>query len=120
MGVGNRSAHALLAAMLATAVACTTASPPRDAPAPEIARDCLDGVCIEIERGDDRDTFFARNLLFGPATLTLDFPVLENWSRSYYIILTYSIYTTSEDLSLQTQTIASQRPMAYRFMLSKT
>ena len=62
---------------IAAALGCCVPNPSQ---ADEI--DCLDGVCIEVERTESGASLFAVNQLEAPASLLLDFPVLENMTSS--------------------------------------
>jgi murein DD-endopeptidase MepM/ murein hydrolase activator NlpD len=74
---GRSAAVARRLLQLAAALGCCVASPSQ---ADEI--DCLDDVCIEVERAESGAAFFAVNQLDAPASLLLDFPVLENMTSS--------------------------------------
>jgi murein DD-endopeptidase MepM/ murein hydrolase activator NlpD len=62
---------------IAAALGCFVPNPSQ---ADEI--DCLEGVCIEVERAESGAALFALNQLAAPVSLLLDFPVLENMTSS--------------------------------------
>jgi murein DD-endopeptidase MepM/ murein hydrolase activator NlpD len=62
---------------IAAALGCFVPNPSQ---ADEI--DCLEGVCIEVERAESGAALFALNQLVAPVSLLLDFPVLQNMTSS--------------------------------------
>ncbi len=74
---GRLAAAARRRLQIAAALGCFVPNPSQ---ADEI--DCPDGVCIEVERTESGAAFFAVNQLEAPASLLLDFPVLENMTSS--------------------------------------
>jgi murein DD-endopeptidase MepM/ murein hydrolase activator NlpD len=74
---GRLAAAARRLLQIAAALGCFVPNPSQ---ADEI--DCLDGVCIEVERAESGAALFALNQLAAPVSLQLDFPVLQNMTSS--------------------------------------
>jgi len=94
---GDRLAPAVRRLLqIAAALGCLTS-----APGQAVEADCADGVCIEVERADGSASFFAVNQLATPASLELDFPVLENMTSSNTLPVKSVVLPRSRKLLVQ-------------------
>jgi murein DD-endopeptidase MepM/ murein hydrolase activator NlpD len=95
---------------IAAALGCFAPNPSQ---ADEI--DCLDDVCIEVERSESGAAFFALNQLAAPVSLVLDFPVLENMTSSTPLPLKAVVLPEARELLVEIQAKERAESFSWRW-----